>query len=123
VVLFVISGIAVAVGLVCAFVRRPVFLLIFLCPLLGAGTMLSGVHFGTPARLIVAEALGSVAAPQITFIAISLAVFAFKQRFARSRELIPHAQAAIGRQLRTELELPHTLSPELAHLVSQLRFA
>jgi hypothetical protein len=121
--LFVISGIAVAVGLGCVFVRRPVFLLIFLCPLLGTGTMVSGVHFGTPAGLIVAEVLGSVAAPQITFIAISLALFAFKQRFARSRELIPHAQAAIGRQLRTELELPHTLSPELAHLVSQLRFA
>jgi hypothetical protein len=120
---FVICGIAVATGIGCVFVRYPVFLLVAACPLLAAGALLSGIRFGTPAWLIVVEVFGSIAAPQVTFMAVSLALFAFKRHLARSSKLIPHAQTAIGRQLRAELEVPGILSPDLARLVSQLTFA
>jgi hypothetical protein len=119
----VICGIAVATGIGCVFVRYPVFLLVAACPLLAAGALLSGIRFGTPAWLIVVEVFGSIAAPQVTFMAVSLALFAFKRHLARSSKLIPQAQTAIGRQLRAELEVPGILSPDLARLVSQLSFA
>ena len=123
VMVFVIFGIAVAPGIRCAFVRYPVFLLIALCPLLAGVALLSGIFFGTPRGVIAVEVFGSIAAPQVTFVAVSLAHFGFKRYLARSRKLIPQVQTAIGQQLRAELEVPRTLSPDLARLVSQLSFA
>ena len=122
---FVICGIAVATGIGCVFVRYPVFLLVAACPLLAAGALLSGIRFGTPAWLIVVEVFGSIAAPQVTFMAVSLGHFAFRRYLARARssKLMPQVRAAIGQQLRAELEVPRTLSPDLAHLVSQISFA
>jgi hypothetical protein len=122
---FVISGIAVAAGIACAFVRYPVFLLIAVCPLLAAGALLRGIHFGTPAWLIAVEVFGSIAAPQVTFMAVSLVHFVFRQYLARSRssKLIPQVHTAIGQQLRAELEVPRALSPDLDRLVSQLSLA
>ena len=124
--LFVIYGVGVAAGIGCVFVRYPVFLLIItVCPLLAAGALLSGIRFGTPAWLIVVEVFGSIAAPQVTFMAVSLAHFALRRYLARARssKLMPQVRAAIGQQLRAELEVPRTLSPDLAHLVSQISFA
>ena len=121
--LFVIYGVGVVAGIGCIFVRYPVFLLITVCPLLAAGALLSGIRFGTPAWLIVVEVFGSIAAPQVTFMAVSLAHFALRRYRARSSKLMPQVRAVIGQQLRAELEVPRTLSPGLAHLVSQLSFA
>ena len=126
--LFVIHGVGVAAGIGCVFVRYPVFLLIItVCPLLAAGALLSGIRFGTPAWLIVVEVFGSIAAPQVTFMAVSLAHFALRRYLAlaraRSSKLVPQVRGVIGQQLRAELEVPRTLSPGLAHLVSQLSFA
>jgi hypothetical protein len=123
VMVFVICGIAVAAGVGCAFVRYPVFLLLTVCPLLAAGALLSGIRFGTHAGLIAVDVFGSIAVPQITFVAVSLAGFAIRRYLARSSRLMPQVQAAIGQQLRAELEVPRTLSPDLAHLVSQISFA
>ena len=84
--LFVIYGVGVAAGIGCVFVRHPVFLLIItVCPLLAAGALLSGIRFGTPAWLIVVEVFGSIAAPQVTFMAVSLAHFALRRYRARAR--------------------------------------
>ena len=89
----------------------------------GRRRLLSGIFFGTPRGVIAVEVFGSIAAPQVTFVAVSLAHFGFKRYLARSRKLIPQVQTAIGQQLRAELEVPRTLSPDLARLVSQLSFA
>jgi uncharacterized membrane protein len=122
--LFVIYGVGVAAGIGFVFVRYPVFLLIItVCPLLAAGALLSGIRFGTPAWLIVVEVFGSIAATQVTFMAVSLAHFALRRYRARSSKLMPQVRAVIGQQLRAELEVPRTLSPGLARLVSQLSFA
>jgi uncharacterized membrane protein len=122
--LFVIYGVGVAAGIGFVFVRYPVFLLIItVCPLLAAGALLSGIRFGTPAWLIVVEVFGSIAAAQVTFMAVSLAHFALRRYRARSSKLMPQVRAVIGQQLRAELEVPRTLSPGLARLVSQLSLA
>ena len=74
-----------------------------------------GIAFGSHPGVIVAEVFGSIAAPQFAFMAVSLA-----DHYIRSTRLIPYVQVAIGRQLRTELEVPRSLPPELAALVTQL---
>ena len=94
---FVICGIAVATGIGCVFVRYPVFLLITVCPLLAAGALLSGIRFGTPAWFIVVEVFGSIAAPQVTFMAVSLAHFALRRYLARARSSKLMPQVQIGR--------------------------
>jgi hypothetical protein len=54
-------------------------------------------------------------APQFALMAVSVA-----NHKVRSTKLIPQVQAAIGRQLGTELEVPRSLTPELAAFVIQL---
>lgn len=61
--------------------------------------------------------------PQLARLFVDYGCFGFKRYLARSRKLIPQVQTAIGQQLRAELEVPRTLSPDLARLVSQLSFA
>jgi hypothetical protein len=73
--------------------------------------------------LIAVEVFESIATPQLTFVAVSLAHFGLKRYLARSRKLIPQVQTAIWQQLCAELEVPRTLLPDLARLVSQLSFA
>jgi hypothetical protein len=119
----VIFGLAVAAGIGCAFVRHPVLFLIALCPLLAGLALVGLILFGTPPGVMVAEAFGSIATSQVTFVAAGLAHLGFKRYLARSSKLIPQVQTAIGQQLRDELDVPRTLSPDLARLVSQLSFA
>ena len=54
-----------------------------------------------------------VAAPQVAFVAVGLT-----RHLVLAMRLIPHVQAAIGQQLRAQLEVPRSLSPELAALVA-----
>ena len=86
--------------------------------LLAVGALLMGIAFGTHPGVIAAEVFGSIAAPQFAFVAVSLT-----DHLIRSSRLIPRVQAAIGRQLRAELEAPRNLPPELAALVAQLGHA
>jgi hypothetical protein len=110
---FVMLG--VAAGVSCAFLRHPFLPLLPISALLAAGAVLTGIACGTHPGMIVAEVFGSIAAPQFAFVAISLT-----DHLIRSSRLIPQVQAAIGRQLRAELEVPRSLPPELAALVTQL---
>jgi hypothetical protein len=110
---FVMFG--VAAGVSCALLRYPFLPLLPIGAVLAAGAALIGIACGSHPGVIGAEIFGSIAAPQFAFIAVSLA-----DHYVRSKTLIPQVQAAIGRQLRAELEVPHTLPLELAALAARL---
>ena len=82
---------------------------------IGYGAVLSGVVLGAHTLVIATEGFASVAAPQVAFVAVGLT-----RHLVLAMRLIPHVQAAIGQQLRAQLEVPRSLSPELAALVAQL---
>jgi uncharacterized membrane protein len=111
--LFVMFG--VAAGVSWAFLRYPFLPLPLIGVLLAVGVVLTGIAFGTHPGVIAAEVFGSVAAPQFAFVAVSLT-----NHLVSSSRLMPQVQAAIGRQLRAELEAPRSLPPELDALVTQL---
>jgi hypothetical protein len=113
---FVVFG--VAAGVLSAFLRYPFFLLAAIGALLAAGAALTGIVVGTHPGVIAVEVFGSVAAPQFAFVAVSLT-----DHLIRRTRLIPQVRAAIGQQLHAEFEVPRSLPPELATLVTQLAHA
>ena len=111
--MFVMFGVAAGVSV--AFLRYPFLPLPLIGVLLAVGVVLMGIASGTYLGVIAAEVFGSIAAPQFAFVAVSLT-----DHLIRSFRLIPQVQAAIGRQLRAELEAPRSLPPELDALVTRL---
>ena len=112
----------VTLGLLCAIlrVRYPALVLLPLGALLAAGTALSGILLHAHPGTIAAEVFGSVAASQLTYVAVSLTHHLVRWRTPPSH-LIPHLQAAaIGRELRTHLEVSRGLPAELSELVAQM---
>ena len=116
VMMFVAFG--VAAGVLCAFLRYPPISLAAICALLAVGAVLTGNVLGTHPGVIAVEVFGSIAVPQFTFVAVSLT-----NHLTRRTRLIPQVRAAIGQQLRAELEVPRDLPPDLAALVTQLSHA
>ena len=116
VMMFVAFG--VAAGVLCAFLRYPPISLAAICALLALGAVLTGIVLGTHPGVIAVEVFGSIAVPQFTFVAVSLT-----NHLTRRTRLIPQVRAAIGQQLRAELEVPRDLPPDLAALVTQLSHA
>ena len=118
---FVVFG--VAAGVLCAFLRYPFFLLAAIGALLAAGAAMTGIVVGTHPGVIAVEVFGSVAAPQ----------FAFRKRLGLDgtisirdgTRLIPQVRAGDrgNRAARAEFEVPRSLPPELATLVTQLAHA
>jgi hypothetical protein len=108
-------ALGVAIGGLSALLRYRVLMMIVLSALLAVGTVLAGFIFHTLARVIVAEAVGSIVVLQFAYVAVSLT-----HHLVHSRRLIPRAQAAIHEQLSVELEAPRSLPPELSALVAQL---
>ena len=111
---FVIFG--VAIGALCAFFRYPVLMMVLLGGLLAVGAGLDGIVLHVHSGVIATEVFGSIAASQFAYVAIS-----FTQHLVHSRELALQVQAAIGRQLPAELEVPRSLPPEISRLVAQLQ--
>jgi hypothetical protein len=90
--------------------------------LLGAGAVLTGVILGTHPGVIAVEVFGCIAVPQFAFVAVSLTEHRIRRSIRRTI-LIPEVRAAIGQQLPDELEVPRSLPPELATLMTQLAHA
>jgi hypothetical protein len=108
----------VAAGVLCAFLRYPFISLAAIGALLATGAVLAGIVLRAHPGVIAVEVFGSIAAPQFAFAAVSLT-----DHLIRRTRLIPQVRAAIGQQLRAELEVPRSLPPELATLVTQLGHA
>jgi hypothetical protein len=113
---FVIVG--AAAGVFLALRRYPVFSLIPLVAFFAAGAIVTGIEAGHDPRTIGVEILGSVISPQLAYLAAS--VTAYLIRFSR---LLPSVQAAIGRKLGTAFEIPSTLPPEMATLLTKLKYS
>jgi hypothetical protein len=114
--MFVVLGIAA--GVLCAFFRYPFISLAAIGALLATGAVLAGIVLRAHPGVIAVEVFGSIAASQFAFVAVSLT-----DHLIRRTRLIPQVRAAIRQQLRAELEVPRSLPPELATLVTQLGHA
>ena len=114
--MFVTFG--VAAGVLCALLRYPFFPLLPASALLATGAVSTGIALGTHPGVTALEVFGTIAASQLAFVAVSLTHYR-----VRSTRLIPHVQAAIGKELRTELEVPRSVPPKLAVLVARLDHA
>jgi hypothetical protein len=76
--------------------------------------ILLGYHLGLSALV----GFGSIAVVQISYLALGFTLDLFP-----SKNVMPQIQAAIGQQLRAELEVPRDLPPEMASLVLRLQAA
>jgi hypothetical protein len=103
-------------GAVLASRRYRAFLLVPVAASMAAVAFLVGIVHGSHPGAIALEVLGSIVAPQFAYVALSLTA-----HLTRLAKLVPQVQAAIGQQLRAQLEVPRRLSPELADRVTQLQ--
>jgi hypothetical protein len=113
---FIIFG--VAIGALCALLRYPVLVMVPLSGLLAAAAVLNGIVTHAYPGVIAIAVFGSIAASQLMHISVGLT-----HHLVRSRKLMLEVQAAIGQELRTELEVPRSLPPELSALITRLQFA
>jgi hypothetical protein len=112
-------AVGAATGTLLALLRGRVLLMIsvstfFFAIVVTLCGLLLGYHLGLSALV----GFGSIAAVQVSYLALGLTLDLFP-----SENFIPQVQAAIGRQLRTEIEVPCDLPPEMASLVLRLEAA
>jgi hypothetical protein len=113
---FVIFG--VAIGALCAVLRYPALMMLPLGGLLIGGAAFDGITVHAHPMVIAAQVFGSIAASQFAYASISLT-----HHLVRSREMMRQAQAAIGQELRAQLQVPRSMPSELSALVAQLQLA
>jgi hypothetical protein len=106
---------SVAVGALCAPLRRGVHVTLAVSALMFAGATVGGVIFHDHLWMVVAQSFGFIIALQCTYVAVGLMI-----QYFRLRALIPQMSASIGQNLKTELEIPRSLPLELSLLVAQL---
>jgi hypothetical protein len=106
-----------AMGALCAVRYRQVFFLLLLSTMLAAGIAISEFIRHDHSWLIVTKAVIAVSAMQLIYVLIALSLHLFRS----TRSMLPFVQAAIGKQLCAELEVPYSLPLELSVLVAQLR--
>ena len=109
---FVAAG--AAVGTLLALLRGRVLLPILVNAFFAIVVALCGLLLGVSALV----GFGSIAAVQVSYLALGLTLDLFP-----SKNVMPQVQAAIGQQLRAELEVPCDLPPEMASLVLRLQAA
>jgi hypothetical protein len=108
----------IVIGTLGALLRQRALMLVALSASLGIGAAVISVVLQAHPWIIVGEVVGSITASQFVYLAVGLTV-----HIVRSRAVMPQVQAAIGQKLRTELEVPRNLPPELSTLVAQLQTA
>jgi hypothetical protein len=115
--IFMLLGIlcSIAVGALCALLRCRVHVTLAVSALGAAGATGSGVIFHDHLWIVVAESFGFIIALQFSYVAVGLML-----QYFRFRAVIPQMRASIGQNLKTELEIPHSLPLELSLLVAQL---
>jgi hypothetical protein len=116
VVTFIILGAVTGASL--ALLRYTALQLVPVSALFAIASPMVGTAFGLHPEVIAADALASIAALQFSFVAVSLT-----NHVNRSAMQIPEMQAAIGHQLRSELEVPRSLPPKIGVLVTRLAAA
>ena len=114
---FVIFGVALGAPYADFFATRC-FMMLPLGGLLAVSAVLNGIILHAHPGVIATEAFGSIAASQFMYVSISLT-----HHFVRSRRLMLEVQAAIGQELRAQLEVPRGLPSELSALITQLQLA
>jgi hypothetical protein len=105
-----------AIGALCALLRYRALIVVPLSCLLTAAAVLNGVIIHAHVAVVAIEVFGSVIALQLMYVTVGLT-----RHLVRSKGVVFEVQAAIGKELRTELEVPRTLPPKLSRLVVQLQ--
>ena len=116
--LFVLTGAAAGAYLTTR--SYTVFALFPVVVFCAAGAILTAIAAGNDPRIIAVEVLGAIASPQIAFVVVSLRDCL---RATNRLRFLQSMQAAIGHELRTELEVPRGLPPQMAALVIKLQHA
>jgi hypothetical protein len=114
----VFIAVGTAIGTLLALLRGGVLLVILVNAFFAIVVALCGLLLGYHLGLSVLVGFGSVTAVQVSHLAFGLALDLFP-----SKNFMPEVQAAIGQQLRAELEVPCDLPPEMTSLVLRLQAA
>jgi hypothetical protein len=114
--IFLVLGIGV--GGLSALLRHRAPMVIALSASLAVGATLGEFLLHAEIWAVVAGALGSIVALQLSYVTVGLT-----SHVLLSRKMIPQAQAAIGQELQVKLAVPYGLPPRLSALVAQLETA
>ena len=114
----VFVAVGAAIGTLLALPRGRVLLAILVNAFFAIVVALCGLLLGSHLGVSALVGFGSIGAVQISYLALGLTLDLFP-----SKNFIPQVQAAIGQQLRTELEVPCYVPPEMASLVLRLEAA
>jgi hypothetical protein len=107
-----------ATGTLLAMLRGHILLVMLVSAFFAVVVALCGILLGNSLGLSAVVGFGSVAAVQVSYTAWALALAQ-----EQSENFIVQIQAAIGPQLRTEIEVPADLPPQMATLVLRLEAA
>jgi hypothetical protein len=112
------AAVGAAIGTMLALLRGQVLLVILVSAFFAIIITLCGLLLGDQLGLSALVGFASVAAVQVFYLAVGHILDLFP-----SENFMPQVQAAIGRQLRAEFEVPFDLPTEMASLVSRLEAA
>ena len=114
----VFVAVGAAIGTLLALLRGRILVAILVNVFFAIVVALCGLLLGYHLGLSALVGFGCIAAVQVSYLALGLTLDLFP-----SDNVIPQVQAAIGQQLRAELEVPCDLPPEMASLVLRLKAA
>ena len=114
----VFVAVGAPIGTLLALLRGRILLAILVNAFFAIVVALCGLLLGYHLGLSALVGFGSIAVVQISYLALGFTLDLFP-----SKNVMPQVRAAIGQQLRAELEVPCDLPPEMASLVLRLQAA